>query len=76
MNDFAHITRVHVVTPGNEPNKEYWADSWVVALQDEGATLKLFATGDGKRAQQIRDEALAGDLSRDYRWWRKVRRHK
>lgn len=69
--DFSHVTRVHVVVPnGLGPHsKEYWADSWVLALQDEGRTLKLFAKGDGKAAKEHRDATLAGQLS-DHRWWR------
>lgn len=70
--DFSHISRVHIITPGSGPNPEFWADHWLVALQDEGLTLKLFGAGDGQAAKAARDAALAQDFSqhvKDHRWW-------
>ncbi|TXH09304.1 MAG: hypothetical protein E6R04_08575 [Spirochaetes bacterium] len=54
------LTRVVVVNDGKAT--EYWADSWTLATQDDGRTLKLFGRGDGTVARENRDVALMKDL--------------
>lgn len=82
MSYFDHVVRVVVVPDrnghGHTQVSEYWGDSWAVALQDEGATLKLFGKGDGADAKAKRDAALAQDFNgiKDHRWWHWVKRSK
>jgi hypothetical protein len=57
------ITRVHIITPGDSPNKEYWADEWEAHIQDGGKTLKLFAKGTGASARAQRNTSLAKDFT-------------
>lgn len=62
---FEKVTRV-VLVSGKHPEQthviEQWADSWEIHLQDDGHTLKLFATGKGHKARQEASEALGRDL--------------
>jgi hypothetical protein len=70
-------TRVTIVLPatdiGGREVFEYWADEWVMRLQDDHQTIKLEATGDGMAAKAIRDAALAKDLDVA---WQELRRHR
>lgn len=54
------ITRIDIVD--EKGVREFWADNWEFSLQDEGRTLKLFATGDGKEAETERAVALAKEI--------------
>jgi hypothetical protein len=80
MEDFKHVVRV-VVVPDQwnvDGVKEFWADRWVLAIADDGLTLKLFGTGKGEDAKAKRDAAMAGDFSQieDHRWWHWHRKSK
>lgn len=50
------VTRVVVEKDG--VYTELWADQWVVAVQDGGRTLKLFAIGTGVQAAQLSAECF------------------
>ncbi|PZU04674.1 MAG: hypothetical protein DI630_00730 [Gordonia sp. (in: high G+C Gram-positive bacteria)] len=54
-----NLTRIVVVQAGrNAGAQEFWADSWTVSQQDDGATLKLFACGEGSRPRETRAAKL------------------
>lgn len=57
------VTRVVVVTDGGV--REFWADEWVVSVQDDGRTLKLFPTGNGIAARTEATRALAELMQQD-----------
>ena len=52
------LTRIVIV-----PAHEFWADSWTLLPQDEGATLKVVASGDGSRPRRARASKLAACLA-------------
>lgn len=58
------VTRIDVIRP---LRNEFWSDHWAVAIQDGGRTVKLFAEGDGRAANEERNAALAKDISEDMR---------
>lgn len=63
-----NLTRVDIVGCVDAVGyRECWADSWELSVQDDGRTLKLFATGDGTTAKATRDQALAADLAHQTR---------
>jgi hypothetical protein len=57
-------TRIDVIRP---LRNEFWSDHWAVSIQDGGRTVKLFAEGDGRGANEDRNAALAKDISEDMR---------
>lgn len=40
---------------------EFWADSWIAAIQDGGRTVKLFARGAGVEPARVAAEYLGGE---------------
>lgn len=56
------VTRIDIVQDSAR-QREHWADSWELSVQDHGKTLKLFALGDGDKAKDQRDAALAERMS-------------
>jgi hypothetical protein len=60
MRKLEDLTRVVVVHDGTA--KEFFADEWEFSRQDDGQTLKLFATGDGAQPRAARHEALTQDI--------------
>lgn len=58
------LTRIVIVPAGTDsPAHEFWADSWSLLPQDEGATLKVVASGDGSRPRRARASKLAACLA-------------
>ncbi|MBE5453034.1 hypothetical protein E3G45_005024 [Mycobacteroides abscessus] len=53
---FGSVTRVVVEKEG--VYTEFWADSWIVDVQDGGRTVKLFAKGTGVVAARTAAEFL------------------
>lgn len=58
------IKRIDVFDNNGRLVKEYWADEWVVHVQDQGRTIKLFAHGTGDRYRNMRASDLGNDLMR------------
>lgn len=53
-------TRIVIVPAGKDAvAQEFWADSWTLLDQDDGATLKILASGDGSRRRRARTSKLA-----------------
>ncbi|WP_078345200.1 hypothetical protein [Mycobacteroides chelonae] len=50
------VTRVVIEKDG--VGTEFWADQWIVDVQDGGRTVKLFANGTGVQAAQLAAEFL------------------
>lgn len=58
--DDSDLTRIVIVPAGdNAVAQEFWADSWTLLHQDDGATLKIVASGDGSRPRRTRNSKLA-----------------
>ena len=60
------VVRVHVVCGSPETqviSHEFWADEWLLSLQDNGRTLKIIGSGGGTEAKARRDAALAAGLT-------------
>lgn len=57
-----NLHRVDII--GDRPGMvhELWADEWMLSLQDDGATLKLFCYGNGDEYRAVRDRALVADF--------------
>lgn len=54
------LTRIVIVPDGGDAvAQEFWADSWTLLHQDDGATLKILASGDGSRRRRTRTSKLA-----------------
>ncbi|WP_143543006.1 hypothetical protein [Rhodococcus sp. NCIMB 12038] len=54
------LTRVVVVPAGDSAVvQEFWAESWTLLRQDDGATLKILGSGDGSRRRRTRTSLLA-----------------
>lgn len=56
------IKRIDVFDASGKLKAEYWADFWVVHVQDQGRTIKLFAHGDGAAFKDLRNTSLGNDL--------------
>jgi hypothetical protein len=54
------VTRIVLVQNG--AYTEFWAGDWRADIKDEGKTLKLFASGSGQAAKDLRDRELASWL--------------
>lgn len=59
--DLSKVTRVDIIQEYGAlgADREHWADSWTISVQDDGKTLKLFGKGTGAAARSIRNQALA-----------------
>lgn len=57
------LTRIVIIPAGKySAAQEFWADSWALLRQDNGATLKMLASGDGTRPRRTRTSKLASAL--------------
>ncbi|MDM2402079.1 hypothetical protein PP613_23380 [Mycobacteroides abscessus] len=57
---FQDVTRIVVVNA--DGYTEYWADAWMISVQDGGKTVKLIACGSGAQVIRSRTTALAESL--------------